>query len=129
GDQPDDPTVRGLDDLITRTAAALAPPSVVVAQSMGGIVAVRLALQYPERISHLVLVATSGGVDLTPFGVADWRPNYRRNFPHAAAWITEMRADHSAQMSFIAIPTLLIWGDRDPISPVPVGAHLERLLP
>jgi pimeloyl-ACP methyl ester carboxylesterase len=129
GDQPHDPAVQGLDDLVARAAAALQPPSIVIAQSMGGIVAVRLALAQATRISHLVLVATSGGIDLTPFGVAEWRTDYRRNFPRAASWITETRADHAAQIPSIAIPTLLIWGDRDPISPVAVGAHLARLLP
>ena len=32
---------------------------------MGGIVAVRLALAHAARLSHLVLVATSGGLDLS----------------------------------------------------------------
>jgi pimeloyl-ACP methyl ester carboxylesterase len=129
GDQPHDPAVRGLDDLVARAAAALETPSVVIAQSMGGIVAVRLALAHPARISHLVLVATSGGLDLAPFGVSEWRSDYRRNFPRAAAWITAVRADHDVDFPRIALPTLLIWGDRDPISPVAVGAHLERSLP
>ncbi|MBV8167671.1 MAG: alpha/beta fold hydrolase [Alphaproteobacteria bacterium] len=129
GDQPHDPAIRGLDDLVARAGAALDARSVVIAQSMGGIVAIRLALAHAARISHLVLVATSGGIDLAPFGVSDWRADYRRNFPRAAAWITEARADHAAQIPSIAIPTLLIWGDRDPISPVAVGMHLQRVLP
>jgi pimeloyl-ACP methyl ester carboxylesterase len=29
-------------------------------------------------------------------------------------------------VELIAAPTLLIWGDSDPISPVSVGLHLER---
>jgi pimeloyl-ACP methyl ester carboxylesterase len=129
GDQPHDPAVRGLDDLVARAAAALEPRTVVIAQSMGGVVAVRLALAHPDKIARLVLVATSGGLDLTPFGVADWRPDYQRNFPNAAPWIVAARADHGPDFAHIATPTLLIWGDRDPISPVAVGAHLARALP
>jgi pimeloyl-ACP methyl ester carboxylesterase len=129
GDQPHDPAIRGLDDQVARAAAALDAPSVVIAQSMGGIVAVRLALAHPERISHLVLVATSGGLDLARFGVADWRADYRQRFPDAAPWIVETRADHEPDFPRIAAPTLLIWGDRDPISPIAVGQHLARLLP
>jgi pimeloyl-ACP methyl ester carboxylesterase len=121
--------VRGLDDLVHIAAAALDAPAALIAQSMGGIVAVRLALAFPERITHLVLVATSGGVDVARFGAADWRPDYRRNFPHAPAWIVVARPDHTADIARIAAPTLLIWGDRDPISPLAVGAHLASLLP
>jgi len=29
----------------------------------------------------------------------------------------------------IACPTLLIWGDADPISPLAIGQHLETRLP
>lgn len=129
GTQPHDPTVRGLDDLVARAAAALDGRSVVIAQSMGGVIAVRLALARPEKISHLVLVATSGGLELTRFGVSDWRADYRRNFPNAASWITETRADHEPDFPRLTMPTLLIWGDRDPISPVAVGTHLARTLP
>jgi pimeloyl-ACP methyl ester carboxylesterase len=129
GDQPHDPGVRGLDDLVRRAADALDEPSAVIAQSMGGIVAVRLALALPERITHLVLVVTSGGVDVAGLGAADWRADYRRNFPNAASWILEARPDHTTDIARIAVPTLLIWGDRDAISPVAVGAHLASLLP
>jgi len=27
------------------------------------------------------------------------------------------------------VPTLLLWGDRDPVSPIPVGAALAKALP
>ena len=129
GNQPHDPGVRDLDDLVQQAAVALDAPSAVIAQSMGGIVAVRLALAHPELVTHLVLVATSGGIDVARFGAADWRPDYRRNFPNAAPWILGVRADHTPDIPRIAAPTLLIWGDRDPISPIAVGAHLASLLP
>jgi len=129
GDQKHDPGVRGLDDLVRLAGAALDGPSAVIAQSMGGIVAVRLALARAERVTHLVLVATSGGVDVARLGAADWRADYRRLYPNAAPWILDVRPDHTAEIARIATPTLLIWGDRDPISPVAVGAHLASLLP
>jgi pimeloyl-ACP methyl ester carboxylesterase len=129
GDQPHDPAVNGIDDLVARVAAMLDQPADLLAQSMGGIVAVRLALQHPDKVRRLVLAATSGGIDLAPFGVADWRPEYRRSFPRAARWITEIKADHAAELGRIAAPALLLWGDRDPISPLGVGRHLMSLLP
>ncbi|MCY1076103.1 alpha/beta fold hydrolase [Archangium lansingense] len=129
GLEPHEPALHGLDDAVAHAASRLERPSVVVAQSMGGLVAVRLALAYPDRISHLVLTATSGGIDVASFGAADWRASYRAEYPNAAEWILTERTDLSAELHRIAIPTLLLWGDADPISPVGVGRQLARLLP
>lgn len=57
---------------------------IIIAQSMGGIFAVAAALQYPEKVKGLVLVATSGGMDLSSFQVQDWRQDYQAsdlNYP------------------------------------------------
>jgi len=135
GNQPHDPAIDSLDDLTALAARHLAldlsPGSrtAIVAQSMGGIVAVKLALTYPERISHLVLCVTSGGIPLAPYDAADWRPAYRQAFPKAAPWILQASADYSAALPGIRIPTLLLWGDADPISPPAVGRQLAKLLP
>ena len=129
GHEPHEPALQGLDDAVAHAARALEGPSVVVAQSMGGVVAVRLALAHPDRISHLVLTATSGGIDVASAGAADWRMSYRAEYPNAAEWILTERTDLSAELHRLSIPTLLLWGDADPISPVGVGRQLERLLP
>ncbi|HKE79203.1 MAG TPA: alpha/beta hydrolase [Solirubrobacteraceae bacterium] len=129
GDQPADPDVRGFDDLVALVEAELTEPCDLVAQSMGGIVAVRVALRHPDKVRRLVLVATSGGVDVARFGAADWRSEYRREFPGASAWVTSERPDHTNEIGRIGAPTLLVWGDSDPISPVAVGEHLASLLP
>lgn len=129
GLEPHDPSVQSLGDAVAHAASRLERPSVVVAQSMGGVVAVRLALAHPERISHLVLTATSGGIDVASFGASDWRGPYREEYPKAAEWILTERTDLSAELHRISIPTLLLWGDADPISPVGVGRRLAELLP
>ncbi len=129
GAQPHDPDVQGLDDLVALAARHIDEPCIVAAQSMGGIVAVRLALAHPDKICGLVLTVTSGGIDLTKHQPSDWRRDYARNFPNAAPWIMSARADHSADLHRITAPTLLIWGDADKISPVSVGEELSRLLP
>ena len=129
GDQPPDPVIKGYDDLVALVASRLTGPTDLVAQSMGGVIAVRLALAYRERVRRLVLCTTSGGVDMTSLGASDWRPEYRHLFPKAAAWVTEQRNVPALPVEKVAAPTLLVWGDADPISPVAVGRHLEQRLP
>ncbi|MDI9847960.1 alpha/beta hydrolase [Rhodoblastus sp. 17X3] len=129
GNEPPSPKVRGFDDLVAMALAELDQPSNLVAQSMGGLVAVHCALQAPERIRRLVLVATSAGVSLNNLGASDWRPEYFEAFPAAAKWIAEVSEDLSSELPLIEIPTLLIWGDRDPISPLAIGQKLRKLLP
>lgn len=122
------PGLDSLDALTAYAAAQLRDDTVILAQSMGGIFALRLALLYPQRVTKLVLTAASGGVDVMRFGASDWRPAYRAEYPHAAGWITAARADHTAEISSIAQPALLLWGDADTISPLAVGRHLQGLL-
>jgi len=128
GDQPPDPSVGSIDDLVAMVEAELWPgPVDLIAQSMGGVVALSVALRNPGAVRRLVLTATSGGVDVTDLTRFDWRANYRLEYPKAAAWITETRIDLTAQIPTIACPMLLLWGDVDPISPVAVGQRLLAL--
>jgi len=128
-DQPPDPAINSYDDLVRLVEARLDGPVDLVAQSMGGLIAARLALAHPSLVRRLVLTATSGGIDMTAFAAADWRSDYRKLYPDAPAWITEPRAAANLPVERIACPTLLIWGDADPISPLAVGRHLKARLP
>jgi len=129
GSQEADPDVRGFDDLVRLVERDLDGPSDLVAQSIGGVVAIRVALRNPDKVRRLVLVATSGGVDVGRLGGTEWRDNYRRNNPGADEWVTRDRSDHTAEIGSISAPTLLLWGDSDPISPLAVGEYLDSLLP
>ena len=129
GRQPHDPAVNGLDDLIAMVVAKMDAPVDLVAQSMGGVIAARIALAHPQLVHRLVLTVTSGGVDMAAFGASDWRADYRKSFPNAAEWIYAPRTAAPLPVERITAPTLLIWGDSDPISPVAVGKHLEKSLP
>jgi len=129
GDEPQNAAVRGFDDLVERVADELERPSDLVAQSIGGIIAVRVAARAPSLVRRLVLVATSGGVDMRRLGADDWREDYQRAFPHAARWVADPQPDQTGQLRRIDSPTLLLWGDSDPVSPVAVGEHLADLIP
>ncbi len=125
GCEPSDPSVNSLDDLFRWVLARLPEgPCHVVAQSMGGVLAVRLAIEHPTRVATLVLVATSGGVDVRRLGGHDWREDYLKEFPHAPHFFVDDRADLTDHLSAIRAPTLLVWGDADPISPPAVGRFL-----
>jgi pimeloyl-ACP methyl ester carboxylesterase len=129
GAVPAEAGIAAYPDLVALAAEAVPDGSDVVAQSMGGVVAIGLALERPHKIRRLVLVATSGGLDVSGLGGGEWREQYRAEFPQAAAWVTGDAPDYTGQLPSIEIPVGLIWGDRDPISPVAVGRVLEQLLP
>jgi pimeloyl-ACP methyl ester carboxylesterase len=109
--------------------ARIDSPDDLLAQSLGGVIAARIALARPQSVRRLVLVVTSAGLDMGRFGASDWREDYRGLFPNAAGWILQKSPMAELPVANIAAPTLLIWGDADPISPVAVGHHLEASMP
>jgi len=130
GHQPHDPQVQSFEDMITYAAERLGEgPVDVVAQSMGGAVALQLALRYPARVRRLVLTVTAGGLDVAALGAYDWRPDYAAEYPDAASWILNARPDYTPDLSRVTQPALLLWGDADPISPTAIGQYLRDLLP
>lgn len=89
----------------------------------------KAALAMPERVRRIVLTATSAGVPMRELGASDWRASYRAHFPKAADWIAGPTEDLSTRLPEVTAPTLLLWGDSDPISPVATGKRLLALLP
>jgi pimeloyl-ACP methyl ester carboxylesterase len=130
GGIPADAGIGSTDDLFRWMVARLpAGPVHLVAQSMGGALAVRLAIEHPERVDRLVLVATSGGVDVRSLGGEDWRPGYRASLPDVPPWFVDDRTDLTARLGEIRAPTLLLWSDADPVSPLLVARLLEERIP
>lgn len=129
GGAPPEPGVGGIDDLVARVTREITGPVALLAQSMGGVVAVRAALEKPHLVRRLVLSVTSGGIDVASLGAADWRPTFVKNNPGLPSWFVDERHDLTARIREITIPVLLLWGDADPISPVAVGRRLAELFP
>lgn len=126
---PPDPTIKGIDDLVTMLLDRIDQPSALIAQSMGGVVAMHAALRRPALITHLVLSATSGGMPMEAFGAEDWRPAVLAGHAGLPDWFIRYRHDLTMELSALRIPTLLLWGDADPISPVQAGQRLASVLP
>jgi pimeloyl-ACP methyl ester carboxylesterase len=128
-------------------------PAHIVGYSMGGAVAVQLALDRPELVDHLVY---AGGVSFDPSGVypelrdvfetfdphqldgTRWHEAYRRVAPDPAAWASLVvkvnELDRAGEPSWprerlaeLEAPTLLINGDADVVRPEHV-VEMFRLL-
>lgn len=130
GGEPADPAIHDLEGLY-RWCLGRVPtgPVHAVAQSMGGVLAVHLALELPERIASLTLVATSGGVPVAALGGAEWRGQFREEHPHVPAWFERDRTDHSPRLGELRAPTLVLHGDVDPICPPAVAEYLAARIP
>ena len=123
-----DPSLCSLSDLQRYLLDRLPERFDLVTMSMGGVLALRIALAHPERLRKLVLMATSGGVDMPSLGGIDWRDTFRRLQPDAPSWFLDDRSDVTPELSRITLPTLLIYGDADLIAPPRVGQLLREKL-
>jgi poly(3-hydroxyoctanoate) depolymerase len=129
GGCPPDAGLTNLDDLATSVAGDIERPVDILAQSMGGVVAILAALQRPALVRHLVLSVTSGGIDIAGLGAEDWRPSLAKQHPELPPWFVNDRHDLRPRLGEIDSPLLLLWGDADPISPMGVGERLLELFP
>ncbi|MEI9953002.1 MAG: alpha/beta hydrolase [Pseudomonadota bacterium] len=129
GDVPDHEGIRSLPDLVRWVASELPERCDLVALSMGSTIALKLALEYPERIRRLVLVVPCGGMNAERFGALDWREAFVSARPFAPRWFVTDNSDFSEHLSLINAPTLLVFGEDDPIAPPAIGEFLLERLP
>jgi len=118
---PADPDVHGYRDLVDFVAGRTTDPGAVIAQSMGAFIGLDLALRKPDLVTHLVLVAATGGVDVAACGAADWRGAYMTEYPESQPWATEAVPDLTPRLGEMRAPVLLIWPSADPLSPIGVA--------
>jgi pimeloyl-ACP methyl ester carboxylesterase len=128
GDIPADPSIESLDALYRWMLARLPSTTFhLIAQSMGGVLAARLAIEHPQRVATLALCVTSGGaVDMTTLGGADWRADFRAELPNVPDWFERDRTDLTARLGGITASTLILTGDEDTIAPPAVGQFLRE---
>jgi alpha-beta hydrolase superfamily lysophospholipase len=122
GNQPHDPQINSIDDLVRLVEVTIDGPVDLVAQSMGGVIAARIALNRSTVVRRLVLAVTSAGVNMMQFGASDWRADYRSQFPQAADWIMQRSATAELPVELIDAPTLLVWGTPIRSARLPLGS-------
>ncbi|MBU6461036.1 MAG: alpha/beta hydrolase [Proteobacteria bacterium] len=119
--------IGGLEKLVAWVVSQINQPTAIVAQSMGGVVAIRACLENPGLVTHLVLCATSGGLDLPALGLKDWRPDFYSANPDIPCWFAGDEKDLAFILPRVTVPVMLVWGEVDIISPVSVGQYLHTL--
>lgn len=161
GAEPGPPrdTVAGLADwLAARLAAEARPAPVVLGHSLGGAVALQLALDHPEAVGALVLVSSASRLRVHPLILEAVRAStpaapYRLDAafgpgasqavkdayaqasaatpPEAALadWLACDAFDVRARLSEVRIPTLLVHGSEDALTPARFQALLADALP
>lgn len=120
----------------------------VAAHSLGGLIAAELAVQRPGAVRRLVLVAPAG----VPSGrgpaehalslLATMRGAPLPLLAHAVrdglragpasllrGGLYAMRQDIRADLAAVSIPTLLVWGERDPLVPTRLAEEWTSALP
>jgi pimeloyl-ACP methyl ester carboxylesterase len=129
GDVPADTSMRSLADLYDALVRVLPDSFDLVAQSMGNVLALRMALEHPERVRRLVIVAASGGIPVAALGGAEWRGALREEQPQAPTWFIDDASDFTGRLGSLHAPALLVFADRDPLAPPRVGEFLRDRIP
>jgi pimeloyl-ACP methyl ester carboxylesterase len=140
-----------LDDIADHLADWLAdeglPKAHVVGHSLGGAVAARLAARHPERVDRLVLVDAAirlrgtrtiarpapavrtigrGSLGFAPLLVRDLLRCHPWSF--VAATVDALQTDWERHLRRISAPTLVIWGERDAITPLAFGHEIAEII-
>ena len=123
---PEAPSVSSLAALVGDLARTIAEPMVVLGHSVGGHAAIELALAQPSRVRGLVLVDSAGFARVE---ASRRRPGYAEAV--AAVWRSFARpeVDLRSRAAAIGVPTLLVWGDSDPVIPLRAARAAAATIP
>jgi pimeloyl-ACP methyl ester carboxylesterase len=129
---------------------------VLIGHSFGGRVGIKLASQFPNLISKLVLVDSAGFVsvglktNLISFAAGLFKPLFAPKFmqglresiyralgsedylatPELRETYKKVIVEHlSVDMEHVITPTLIIWGENDQDTPVEFGKKMHALIP
>jgi pimeloyl-ACP methyl ester carboxylesterase len=141
-----------LDDIADRLADWLVaeglPKAHVAGHSLGGAVAARLAARHPDRLDRLVLIDAAirprgtrlaarpahvmrsigrESLGFAPLLVRDFLRCHPRSF--VAATVDALQSDWEPHLRRIDAPTLVVWGERDAITPVAFGHEITAIVP
>lgn len=133
--------------LLARWLGTLEEPVHLVGHSMGGQTALEVAARAPERIRSLTLVASTGipfRLEARPHLEAILRPpvellafgprlalDVLRAGPGSIALASArlLTKDSREAMAHVSAPTLLVWGDSDPVVPLRYAEEIRRRIP
>jgi pimeloyl-ACP methyl ester carboxylesterase len=130
--------------LLARWLETFGEPVHLVGHSMGGQIAIELAAERPDLIRSLILVNAAGmpfrldprphvrAVPKPPYGGAGIArvlvPDFFRAGPSsvAVAGARVFRGDMRDRMRALRVPTLLVWGENDPLVPLVYGKAMQQ---
>jgi pimeloyl-ACP methyl ester carboxylesterase len=133
--------------LLARWLETFGEPVHVMGHSMGGQLAIRLAAERPDLVRSLVLVDAAGipfernliehlrPLPKPPFGgprIARMLiPDFFRAGPTSVAVASArvLLGDMREAMRAIRVPTLLVWGENDPLVPLHYGEAMQEEIP
>jgi 3-oxoadipate enol-lactonase len=140
-DKPDTPYSIELmaEDALGVMDALQVPRAAVLGISLGGRIAMELALRHPQRVERLVLVSTSARV------IPSWRrrhlwpilaslPLFRSRHPQPRyAFLRQLHAsdgyDPTPRLLRLGVPTLILHGRSDRTAPLALAEQLHRSIP
>lgn len=135
------------DDILALLDHVGARPVAAIAFSIGAASMLRLLSRRPDLTDAFVAIAPSlqsrpervAGITSGPWpqGLVDLRHEHGEDAEHwkrlrnrlAKEFWQDFEAFTDEELALIPVPTLAVWGDRDPIEPVETGLRLARTMP